>query len=99
MAMIEANGSSGDRQEYQKQLHFSREVAKWAKYGLEYTSDMKGKSLQRELKKQGLSLADQIPDIADDVKSNKRQGGIPTSFCRRLPRNSTSRSRRRTRRK
>ena len=53
--------------EHQNQHHFKRQVKKWAEYGIEYTPDMKGKSLQKELKKRGMTLADKIPDIAEDT--------------------------------
>ena len=64
--------TGANKKDYMDKFHFDRRVKQWARYGLVYTNDMKGKSLQKELKKHGMTLADMIPEIADDTAAIRK---------------------------
>ena len=58
----------GKSKQYNDEYYYNKLKARYAEYGIEWTPDMKGKSLQSELKKRGKTLSDKIPDIAEGVK-------------------------------
>ena len=61
------------RKEYKDEWYLNKVKAQWKEHGLEWTPDMKGKSLQKELKKRGMpTLIDKIPDINDGVNELKK---------------------------
>ena len=60
------------RKEYHDNYHQKKTQALWKAHGIDWTPEMKGKSLQRELKKRdGPTLIDKIPEIQDDLKDIK----------------------------